>query len=73
MSNTPETDTLSKECYQHQDIWETIRQMRKLAEKLERERDEARKLAVQWRGAFWRDGSAPPGAAFPWEDTEEQG
>ena len=68
-SDTPETfaDKIAKQSYEH-----TIRHAMEQIEKLERERDEARREAERWRDCFNTGMSMQiksPSKTFPWEKS----
>ena len=64
MSDTPETDAVLDQGYYNDDLVIACR-------RLERERDEARGLAENWRDAFDPGRTARPPrplTTFPWEE-----
>lgn len=66
MSETPETDAVWLEVAKI-DAKHVPRVLRDHAEKLERERDEARKIADQWRRAYGREIPLQVMPRQPWE------
>ena len=70
MSDTPETDAFRDS--QFNDRVDEMDKLYDLAEKLERERDEARKQAERWRDAWIKDNRMSLiNTKFPWEEDKK--